>query len=50
MAVACKTELFSLISAMIFGLVMQSIIGFALSGAYTPLTQPGRIAGFAVRP
>jgi hypothetical protein len=32
---------------MIFGLCMQAIFGFALSGAYNKLV-PGHIAGFAV--
>lgn len=29
---------------MIFGLCMQSLLGFVLSGAYTPLTRPENIA------
>jgi hypothetical protein len=33
---------------MILGLVLQSITGFALSGAYEPLTKNNTIAGFAV--
>jgi hypothetical protein len=33
---------------MIFGLCMQAIIGFALSAAYTPLTEAKSIAGFAI--
>lgn len=31
-------------STMIFGLCMQSLLGFVLSGAYTPLTRPENIA------
>lgn len=33
---------------MIFGLCMQAIFGFALSGAYYKLANPERIAGFAI--
>ncbi|WVO19205.1 uncharacterized protein IAS62_000483 [Cryptococcus decagattii] len=33
---------------MIFGLCMQAIFGFVLSGCYNLLTQPHRIAGFAI--
>ncbi|ODN74417.1 hypothetical protein, variant [Cryptococcus amylolentus CBS 6039] len=33
---------------MIFGLCVQSILGFILSGTYNLLTQPSRIAGFAI--
>ncbi|TXT13503.1 hypothetical protein VHUM_00870 [Vanrija humicola] len=34
--------------AMITGLLLQAIFGFALSGAYNTLTANGKIAGFAV--
>ncbi|WRT67676.1 uncharacterized protein IL334_004648 [Kwoniella shivajii] len=33
---------------MIFGLCCQALIGFILSGTYNLLTEPGRIAGFAI--
>ncbi|WVQ96859.1 hypothetical protein IAU59_003966 [Kwoniella sp. CBS 9459] len=33
---------------MIFGLCCQAIVGFVLSGTYNLLTEPGRIAGFAI--
>ncbi|WWC95989.1 hypothetical protein V866_002856 [Kwoniella sp. B9012] len=33
---------------MIFGLCCQAIVGFILSGTYSLLTEPGRIAGFAI--